>query len=187
MAQLLLVFMFSDTEPTPLFCLFHHPASSFAPSQTGPLTQLRLIFYRSVVTQHSFREHSNNKKKDKRNKQPPSPQNVSNFPLGCPTPDNIDALCQNKKLRPLYSVKCLAGPQHKLLAQQAKSINRMERGFKVCCKNKQEVLNCAQQKVKWEACTSFAQCSHFVASCFSLFSHFLHFSGTRSWTCFVRN
>uniref|UniRef100_A0A3B5KDV0 Extracellular matrix protein 1b n=1 Tax=Takifugu rubripes TaxID=31033 RepID=A0A3B5KDV0_TAKRU len=85
-----------------------------------------------------------------RNKQPPSSQNVSNFPLGRPTPDNIEALCQNKKLRPLYSVNCLAGPQNKLLAQQAKSINRMERGFKVCCKNKQEVLNCAEQKWREE-------------------------------------
>lgn len=169
------MFMFSNTEPTLLFCLSQYSASSFAPSQTGPLTQLHLIFYRPVVTPHSFREHPNMKD-----------ENVSNFPLGRPTPDNIEALCQNKKLRPLYSVNCLAGPQNKLLAQQAKSINRMERGFKVCCKNKQEVLNCAEQKVKWEACISFAQCGHFIASCFSLFSHFLHFSGARSWTCFVR-
>lgn len=166
------MFIFSDTEPMLMFCLLRYPAWSFAHSQTGPLTQLRLIFYRPVVTPHSFREHSDIKKKDKENKQPPSPQNVSNFPLGRPNPDNIEALCQNRKLRPLYSVKCLAGPQHKLLARQAKSINRMEKGFKVCCKNKQDVLNCAQQKVKWQACISFAQCTHFVASYFSVFFFF---------------
>lgn len=149
MAQLLLMFMFLDTEPA---LLLQYPTSSFAQSQRGPLIQLRLIFYRPVVTPHSFQERSNNKKNDKKKKEPLLPQNVSNFPLGRPTADNIEALCQNKKLRPLYSVKCLAGLQYKGLARQAKCINRMERGFKMCCKKKQGVLNCAEQKVKWEAC-----------------------------------
>lgn len=112
-----------------------------------PLTQLRLIFYRPVETQHSFRERSN-KHKEKKRKQPPSSQKASiNFPLGRPTADNIESLCQNQKLRPIYSVKCLAG-QHKLLTRQVKSINRIEKGFKQCCKKKQGVLDCVEQKVK---------------------------------------
>lgn len=113
-----------------------------------PLTQLRLIFYRPEETQHSFQERSN-KHKEKKRKQPPSSQKASiNFPLGRPTTDNIESLCQNQKLRPLYSVKCLAGPHYKLLTRQAKSINRLEKGFKQCCKKKQGVLDCVEQKVK---------------------------------------
>lgn len=120
----------------------------FSHKVNRPLTQLRLIFYRLVGSQHSFREHSN-KHKDKKKKQPPSSQKASiNFPLGLPTTDNIESLCQNQKLRPLYSVKCLTGPHHKLLTRQAKSINRIEKEFKKCCKKKHGVLDCAEQKVK---------------------------------------
>lgn len=125
--------------------LLQYPTSSFHTKQNAPLTQLRPIFYRAVVRGQS------------------SLKVGINFPLGRPTADNIQSICQNKKLRPLYSVKCLVGPQYKLLARQAKSINRMEKGFKLCCKKEQHVLNCAEEKVKWEACIYFAKCSSFVA------------------------
>lgn len=120
----------------------------FSHKANRPLTLLCLIFYRPVGTEHSFRERSN-KHKGKKKKQPPSSQKASiNFPLGRPTADNIESLCQNQKLRPLYSVKCLAGPHYKLLTRQAKSINRIEKGFKQCCKKKQGVLDCVEQKVR---------------------------------------
>lgn len=120
----------------------------FSHKVKGHLRQLRLIFYRPAGTRHSFRERSN-KHQEKKRKQPPSPQKASiNFPPGRPTADNIESLCQTQKLRPLYSVKCLAGPHYKLLTQQAKSINRIEKGFKQCCKMKQGVLECVEQKVK---------------------------------------
>lgn len=120
----------------------------FSHKVNRPLTHLCLIFYRPVGTQHNFQEHSN-KRKEKKRKQPPSSQKASiNFPLGRPTADNIESLCKNQRLRPLYSVKCLAGPHYKLLTQQAKSINRIEKGFKQCCKKKQGVLDCVEQKVK---------------------------------------
>lgn len=70
------------------------------------------------------------------------------FPLAAPTDSNIQALCRNQKLRPLYSIKCLAGLRQDLVARQAKSINRLEKGFKRCCKNKQNTLPCAQKS--WE-------------------------------------
>lgn len=129
------------------YCLtFAMSSFIFSHKVNRPLTPLRLIFYRPVATQRSFRERSNKHKGKK--KQPPSSQNVSiSFPLGRPTADNVKSLCENQTLRPLYSVKCLAGPRYKLLTQQAKSTNRMEKGFKQCCKKKQGVLDCAEQKV----------------------------------------
>ncbi|KAM9353408.1 extracellular matrix protein 1 [Symphorus nematophorus] len=96
---------------------------------------------RTVMTPYSVR--GNKKKKVKK---PSTSQKVDiNFPPGRPTADAIDSLCHNQKLRPLYTVKCLPGVGYELLARQAKTINRIEKGFKQCCKKKQDVANCADQ------------------------------------------
>ncbi|XP_038567371.1 extracellular matrix protein 1-like isoform X1 [Micropterus salmoides] len=72
------------------------------------------------------------------------------FPPGRPTADTIESLCGNQKLRPLYTVKCLPGLDYEWLAHQAKAINRIEKAFKQCCRKKQGVLNCADQKWREE-------------------------------------
>ncbi|KAG7234208.1 hypothetical protein INR49_005527, partial [Caranx melampygus] len=69
-----------------------------------------------------------------------------NFPPGRPTADTIESLCDNQNQRPRYSVKCLPRMGYGWLVRQAKSINRMENGFKKCCKKKGDVLSCADQK-----------------------------------------
>lgn len=67
------------------------------------------------------------------------------FPPAAPTDSNIESLCQNQQLRPRYKIKCLAGLGYDLVARQAKTINRLEKGFKQCCKNKRRALPCAQK------------------------------------------
>lgn len=85
-----------------------------------------------------------------REMEPPSSQKTDiDFPPGRPTEDTIKSVCHNQILRPLYNVKCLPGVGYKWLAHQAKTINRMEKGFKQCCKKK-NTLTCAEQKVKQE-------------------------------------
>ncbi|XP_077382668.1 extracellular matrix protein 1 [Festucalex cinctus] len=69
-----------------------------------------------------------------------------NFPPGRPSVYNVESLCRNQKQRPLYSVKCLPRTGYELLAHQAKIINRIEKGYKQCCKKNQDVLVCAEQK-----------------------------------------
>ncbi|XP_058504039.1 extracellular matrix protein 1-like [Solea solea] len=77
---------------------------------------------------------------------PASPKTNINFPPGQPTAETIESVCHNQKLRPLYSM-CLSGSGNELLSRQAKTVNRIERGFKLCCKKKKkDVLNCAQHK-----------------------------------------
>lgn len=71
-----------------------------------------------------------------------------NFPPGRPSVHNVEALCRNQKQRPLYSIKCLPSTGYELLARQAKIINRVEKGYKQCCKKNQDVLVCAEQKVE---------------------------------------
>ncbi|XP_068611028.1 extracellular matrix protein 1-like isoform X2 [Brachionichthys hirsutus] len=71
------------------------------------------------------------------------------FPPGQPTADVIKSLCHNQKQRPLYTVKCLPGSGYELLARQAKTINRMEKKFKLCCKKKNR-LTCADRKWREE-------------------------------------
>lgn len=78
-----------------------------------------------------------------------APQKVDmSFPPGRPTSDTIEALCRNQKRRPLYKTNCPMGARHEHLARQAKTINRIETGFKHCCKRKQAALDCADQKVR---------------------------------------
>lgn len=87
----------------------------------------------------------------KKVKKPSTSQKVDiNFPPGRPTADVIESLCRNQRLRPLYNVKCLPGSGYESVARQAKTINRIEKGFKQCCKKNQDVLNCADGKVKQE-------------------------------------
>ncbi|XP_070767919.1 extracellular matrix protein 1-like [Enoplosus armatus] len=101
---------------------------------------------RTVVTPYSAR--GNRRKKEKR---PSASKKIDiSFPPGRPTADVIESLCGNQKLRPLYTIKCLPGPGYDWLARQAKTINRIEKGYKQCCRKKQDVLTCADQKWREE-------------------------------------
>ncbi|XP_075868546.1 extracellular matrix protein 1-like [Nelusetta ayraudi] len=87
----------------------------------------------------------------KKVKEPSSSLRVDiNFPPARPRPDTIDSLCRNQKLRPLYAVKCLSGVEYQWLALQAKTVNRLEKGFKQCCKSNRNVLDCADNKWRQE-------------------------------------
>ncbi|GLD63661.1 extracellular matrix protein 1-like protein [Lates japonicus] len=125
------------------------PNPNYEPTEEIPMPPLpsaaNFNFYpntcqRTVLT--PYRARGNRGRKTK--KIPPSQKVDIDFPPGRPTADTIDSLCHSQSLRPLYNVKCLSG--YELLARQAKTINRMEKGFKQCCKKKQGVLNCADQK-----------------------------------------
>lgn len=88
-----------------------------------------------------------NRKKTEPN--PTTSQKIDiSFPPGRPTAANIDSLCGNQRLRPLYTTKCLPRSGNELLARQVKTINRLEKRFKQCCKRKKGALSCAEQKVK---------------------------------------
>ena len=77
-----------------------------------------------------------------------SSDNVSiSFPPARPTADDIESICINRKLRPFYDLKCLPRKGYGWLVRQSKAVNRVERGFKQCCKSQQEVLQCADGKV----------------------------------------
>ncbi|XP_046906139.1 extracellular matrix protein 1-like isoform X2 [Hypomesus transpacificus] len=69
-----------------------------------------------------------------------------NFPPGRPSTDNIQSVCRFGKLRPLYLPRCLPSTGYGWLARQSKAVNRLEKGFKHCCKGKKEVLACADGK-----------------------------------------
>ncbi|XP_034409810.1 extracellular matrix protein 1-like [Cyclopterus lumpus] len=98
---------------------------------------------RTVMTPHSVRGN--------RGKVEKKPEKVDmSFPPGRPTADTIETLCRNKKQRPLYKTNCLTGLGYEWLARQAKTINRIEKGFKQCCKKNQRALNCADQKWREE-------------------------------------
>ncbi|XP_045574922.1 extracellular matrix protein 1 isoform X1 [Salmo salar] len=76
---------------------------------------------------------------------PPRDSNIS-FPPGRPTFDNIGLVCRLRKHRPLYTPKCLPRTGFGWLARQSKAVNRLERGFKHCCKGQGDVLPCAEGK-----------------------------------------
>ncbi|XP_041798606.1 extracellular matrix protein 1-like [Chelmon rostratus] len=101
---------------------------------------------RTVMTPYSVK---GNKKKKMKKLSSPEKINI-NFPPGRPTADSIESLCHNHKARPLYTVKCLPGVGYEWVARQAKTINRIEKGFKQCCKKKHGVFNCADQKWREE-------------------------------------
>lgn len=110
----------------------------------GPHIAKHAVLYRTVMTPYSVK---GNKKKKMKKLSSPEKINI-NFPPGRPTADSIESLCHNHKARPLYTVKCLPGVGYEWVARQAKTINRIEKGFKQCCKKKHGVFNCADQKVK---------------------------------------
>ncbi|XP_044065286.1 extracellular matrix protein 1-like isoform X2 [Siniperca chuatsi] len=89
--------------------------------------------------------------KGKNVKRPSAPKKINIiFPPGRPTADTIESLCLTQKQRPLYNIKCLPGFGYEWLARQAKAINRIEKGFKECCKKKQDLLSCAVLKWRQE-------------------------------------
>ncbi|KAL6109508.1 ecm1 [Pungitius sinensis] len=84
-------------------------------------------------------------------KPPAASQKVDmSFPPGRPTSDTIETLCRKQKRSPLYKRNCPTGAAYAHLARQAKTIKRMETGFKHCCKRKQSALDCADQKWREE-------------------------------------
>uniref|UniRef100_A0A8C7M404 Extracellular matrix protein 1b n=1 Tax=Oncorhynchus kisutch TaxID=8019 RepID=A0A8C7M404_ONCKI len=68
------------------------------------------------------------------------------FPPGRPTFDNIGLVCCLHNSRPLSTTKCLPRTGFGWLARQSKAMNRLERGFKHCCKGLENVLPCAEGK-----------------------------------------
>uniref|UniRef100_A0A3Q2DLJ7 Extracellular matrix protein 1b n=1 Tax=Cyprinodon variegatus TaxID=28743 RepID=A0A3Q2DLJ7_CYPVA len=79
-----------------------------------------------------------------------SPKTDIIFPPGRPSAINIESLCSNQKFRPLYSTKCLPRSGYEVLAHQVKTINRLEKKYKQCCKKKKGALQCAEQKWRLE-------------------------------------
>lgn len=91
-----------------------------------------------------YRARADKKKKEKKAS---TSENVDiSFPPGQPTADTIESLCGNQKLRPLYQTRCLPRSGFEWLARQAKTVNRIEKGFRQCCKKRHGMLNCAKQK-----------------------------------------
>ncbi|KAM7383477.1 hypothetical protein PAMP_003123 [Pampus punctatissimus] len=101
---------------------------------------------KTVMTPYSARQN-----RERKEKELSTPRKVDiNFPLGQPTATTIHSLCHNQKHRPLYNIKCLPNVGYNWLALQAKTINRMERGFKWCCKKRTDALICAKKKWRKE-------------------------------------
>ena len=101
------------------------------------------VLCRSVLSPRSI--------KDKRDREPlQAATSVAdiNFPPGRPSADNIQSVCRFGKLRPLYLPRCLPSTGYGWLARQSKAVNRLEKGFKHCCKGKKDVLSCADGKVR---------------------------------------
>nr|XP_057940105.1 extracellular matrix protein 1-like isoform X2 [Doryrhamphus excisus] len=123
----------------------HNP--SYEPTEALPVVPLPATFDFSFDRKTC---HRTQQSASSRGTQPPTPPKGDFiFPPGRPTEDNVEGLCRNQKLRPLYSLKCLPGTGYEMLARQAKMINRVEKGFKQCCKKKQDVVTCAEHK--WRA------------------------------------
>ncbi|XP_028971411.2 extracellular matrix protein 1 isoform X2 [Esox lucius] len=68
------------------------------------------------------------------------------FPPGRPTSQNIELICSLLNRRPLYNPQCLPRTGYGWLARQSKAVNRLERGFKLCCERQKDVLACADRK-----------------------------------------
>ncbi|KAJ8004984.1 hypothetical protein DPEC_G00141950 [Dallia pectoralis] len=69
-----------------------------------------------------------------------------NFPPGRPTPQNINLICIHFQHRPRYSLQCLLRTSYGWLASQSMALNRLERGFNLCCKGRDDDLACAGRK-----------------------------------------
>ncbi|XP_054638110.1 extracellular matrix protein 1-like [Dunckerocampus dactyliophorus] len=121
---------------------------SYEPTEALPVVPLPATFDFSFDrnTCHSTQQSVSGS----RETQPSTSQKSDiNFPPGRPNEDNVEGLCRNQKLRPLFSLKCLPNTGYEMVARQAKMINRVEKGFKQCCKKKQDVVACAEHK--WRA------------------------------------
>lgn len=86
-------------------------------------------------------------RKNRENETAPTTFSENNliFPPAEPTDSNIESLCENQQLRPRYKTKCLAVRGNDLVIHQAKTINRLEKRFKNCCKTQRRILQCAQR------------------------------------------
>uniref|UniRef100_A0A3B4A1I9 Extracellular matrix protein 1b n=1 Tax=Periophthalmus magnuspinnatus TaxID=409849 RepID=A0A3B4A1I9_9GOBI len=105
-------------------------------------------------------------RREKKGKKPAMPIELDlDFPLAAPTDSNIESICRNRKLRPHYNIKCLKGLD--LAALQAKSINSLEKYFKICCRNKERILSCAQTSVRYSGFTPVLVLELFQATCSS--------------------
>uniref|UniRef100_A0A3Q3ENI8 Extracellular matrix protein 1b n=1 Tax=Labrus bergylta TaxID=56723 RepID=A0A3Q3ENI8_9LABR len=127
---------------------------------------------RSVMTPYSARGNRRQKMK----KPSTTSRKVDiNFPPGRPTMHVIESLCQNYKLRPLYNVKCLPGSGYELVARQAKTINRVEKGFKQCCSHHVSPFN--GEQVDFHCCSTGGEANDRY-SCFQNASPDPHFNMT---------
>lgn len=121
---------------------------------------LCLVLYRTKTTLYSVR--GNRRKKEKKQITSASKKVRMHFPPGRPTADNIEALCRDQKLRPVFKTNCMPGEGYMWLVRQAKAINRIEKRYKQCCKKEQGVLDCADLKVKQKKLqTQIFEFSHF--------------------------
>ncbi|XP_037641053.1 extracellular matrix protein 1-like isoform X1 [Sebastes umbrosus] len=103
---------------------------------------------RTKTTLYSVR--GNRRKKEKKQITSASKKVRMHFPPGRPTADNIEALCRDQKLRPVFKTNCMPGEGYMWLVRQAKAINRIEKRYKQCCKKEQGVLDCADLKWRGE-------------------------------------
>ncbi|XP_071326001.1 extracellular matrix protein 1 [Trachinotus anak] len=131
------------------------PNPNYEPTEKSPVSPLpstvpstaNFIFDSSTCQGTVMTPHGVRANRGKKEKKPSTSQQIEiNFPPGRPTADTIESLCRNQNQRPLYNVKCLPDLGYQWLARQAKTINRIEKGFKQCCKKKKNVLNCTDRK-----------------------------------------
>lgn len=131
------------------------PNPNYEPSEELPVDEVdpaeKFIFNRNYCPRNLMSPPSPRANRKKTELNPTTSQKIDiSFPPGRPTAANIDSLCGNQRLRPLYTTKCLPRSGYELLAQQVKTINRLEKRFKQCCKKKKGALGCAEQKWREE-------------------------------------
>lgn len=68
------------------------------------------------------------------------------FPPGRPNSDNIGLICAFRKYRPHYLTSCLLHTGFERFAHHLKAMDSLEKGFSHCCKEKKDVLACAEEK-----------------------------------------
>uniref|UniRef100_A0A8C5GDX6 Extracellular matrix protein 1-like n=1 Tax=Gouania willdenowi TaxID=441366 RepID=A0A8C5GDX6_GOUWI len=127
------------------------PNPNYDPTEVVPVTPLpanaNFTFDPSRCTRTQMALHSGSAYRRKTVKKLASSQNIDiNFPPGRPSADTVGSLCSHQKLRPVYNIKCIPAVGYEWLARQAKTVNRIEKGFKKCCKKKKGLLTCADQK-----------------------------------------
>ncbi|XP_056142447.1 extracellular matrix protein 1-like isoform X2 [Lampris incognitus] len=126
---------------------------AYQPTMEVPVTPVPAAFHFTFEPNACATEMSPRSIRGKKQKKPvsTSPQNVDiSFPPGRPTEAGTESLCRHRKLRPRYDLKCLPRKGYGWLARQSKTINRVEKGFKQCCKRKQDVFTCVDGKWREE-------------------------------------